>query len=345
MQKGRLLVLVAVVVLTSCRVPEAAEPAIGAELTSTPLPTATPSPAYLTAAAVRRANLHATQTAAPNRSLNPIPTLTRSTPDATVFAARTAVARRSATSMANVRATQTAQARPQIGMSTPAPTSTREPRNRATPTGGQHPGGTSVPLRAGAESLASVPEIVDGYMDTLVKLQRLIDRANRHPSLWRDPEWKAEFVMGTKLFIDLGTQLRAVDYPTSWETVEAKLMTAADHYDRAAILLAEALLESDVDKADEARNELAVAGRAMDAAVAIMNRVPSRTTRAPTLTPQRSHAPAAICACSGDLYNCADFATHSQAQACYTHCVSVGAGDIHRLDADNDGTACESLLW
>jgi micrococcal nuclease len=50
-----------------------------------------------------------------------------------------------------------------------------------------------------------------------------------------------------------------------------------------------------------------------------------------------------ICSCSGNTYNCGDFSTHNQAQACYNYCISEGRGDIHRLDGDNDGLACESL--
>ena len=48
------------------------------------------------------------------------------------------------------------------------------------------------------------------------------------------------------------------------------------------------------------------------------------------------------CDCSGDLYNCADFTTTSAAQSCYDYCISQGKGDVHRLDADKDGLACES---
>jgi micrococcal nuclease len=53
--------------------------------------------------------------------------------------------------------------------------------------------------------------------------------------------------------------------------------------------------------------------------------------------------PPAVCNCSGNLYNCSDFGTHAQAQACYNYCKSLGRGDVHRLDGDNDGSACESL--
>ena len=30
-------------------------------------------------------------------------------------------------------------------------------------------------------------------------------------------------------------------------------------------------------------------------------------------------------------------------QACYLYCMHLRYGDIHRLDGDNDGVACEAL--
>lgn len=46
--------------------------------------------------------------------------------------------------------------------------------------------------------------------------------------------------------------------------------------------------------------------------------------------------------CSSNTYNCSDFSTHSEAQAVFEACGGV-SNDVHRLDADKDGIACESL--
>ncbi len=47
--------------------------------------------------------------------------------------------------------------------------------------------------------------------------------------------------------------------------------------------------------------------------------------------------------CSYNAYNCPrDFSTHREAQAVYEACGGVN-NDIHRLDTDKDGLACESL--
>ena len=40
-------------------------------------------------------------------------------------------------------------------------------------------------------------------------------------------------------------------------------------------------------------------------------------------------------------YHCKDFSGHDAAQACYDYCISLGKGDIHQLDGDKNGIACE----
>lgn len=80
---------------------------------------------------------------------------------------------------------------------------------------------------------------------------------------------------------------------------------------------------------------------------------PTRTptiTRTPTATNTPTETatatatdPGGPCGCSFNQYNCSDFSTQAEAQACYNYCVSQGAGDIHGLDSDDDGEACESL--
>lgn len=46
--------------------------------------------------------------------------------------------------------------------------------------------------------------------------------------------------------------------------------------------------------------------------------------------------------CSYNAYNCSDFSTHAEAQAVFEYCGGI-SNDVHRLDGDDDGIACESL--
>ena len=47
--------------------------------------------------------------------------------------------------------------------------------------------------------------------------------------------------------------------------------------------------------------------------------------------------------CSSNVYNCGDFTTQAEAQAVFDYCDQQGAGDIHGLDGDGNGLACEGL--
>jgi len=57
----------------------------------------------------------------------------------------------------------------------------------------------------------------------------------------------------------------------------------------------------------------------------------------PTETPLPTQTPVIAYICDHDAYNCSD----PEAQAAFAYCMAQGTGDIHRLDGDNDGQACE----
>lgn len=50
------------------------------------------------------------------------------------------------------------------------------------------------------------------------------------------------------------------------------------------------------------------------------------------------------CNCGSSLYACTDFSNWSVAQACYTRCQVTAGYDIHNLDPDRNGIACELEL-
>jgi micrococcal nuclease len=56
-----------------------------------------------------------------------------------------------------------------------------------------------------------------------------------------------------------------------------------------------------------------------------------------------SDAPIGCQRCDSNIYNCSDFETQSEAQACYNYCYDVAGEDIHRMDGGGDGVVCESL--
>lgn len=67
---------------------------------------------------------------------------------------------------------------------------------------------------------------------------------------------------------------------------------------------------------------------------------PTETATA-TAEPTATEVPV-VCNCNSNAYNCTDFQTQADAQACFDYCFE-DAGDIHILDEDGDRVACESL--
>ena len=74
---------------------------------------------------------------------------------------------------------------------------------------------------------------------------------------------------------------------------------------------------------------------------------PVPSTAVPTQTPQPSVTPVippANCqTCDYNAYNCSDFDYQFQAQACFLYCLQQVGYDVHDLDRDGDGIACENL--
>lgn len=47
--------------------------------------------------------------------------------------------------------------------------------------------------------------------------------------------------------------------------------------------------------------------------------------------------------CDRNAYDCRDFTTQADAQACYAACFAISGEDVHNLDGGGDGVVCESL--
>lgn len=68
-----------------------------------------------------------------------------------------------------------------------------------------------------------------------------------------------------------------------------------------------------------------------------------RGKRAKSTSPSDKDTPKSGCDCSGNLYNCSNFKTQAEAQACYEKCMREKGADVHKLDGDGNGRVCESL--
>lgn len=77
-------------------------------------------------------------------------------------------------------------------------------------------------------------------------------------------------------------------------------------------------------------------------------RTPAPTRPLPTWTPVIVSVPTvaapAPCVCAAGDYDCSDFNTQQEAQACFNYCGGSATNNVFRLDgSDHDGLVCESL--
>lgn len=74
--------------------------------------------------------------------------------------------------------------------------------------------------------------------------------------------------------------------------------------------------------------------------------LPTQTPIIPTAesqaTPLPEAEPTPVCSCQANQYDCSDFSTQNEAQACFDFCMP-SSGDVHFLDSNQDRQACESL--
>lgn len=82
---------------------------------------------------------------------------------------------------------------------------------------------------------------------------------------------------------------------------------------------------------------------ATDQPTATNTPTPTATATQVANTPTPTATTALLYICDRDAYNCSDFNTQAAAQNVFNYCAARGFGDIHKLDQNNDGEACESL--
>jgi len=249
--------------------------------------------------------------------------------------------------------------------STPAPAPTSTPKPTATP--------TLTPTPAG--EAAQVLEIVDG--DTIkvqiegeiftVRYIGIDTPETKHPS--KPVEWMgAEATEANRALVEeqlvylvkdvsetdrYGRLLRYV-YLADGTFINAELVRQG--YAQVSTYPPDVALEEVFIAAQtEARTVQRGLWQPTPTATATLRPTATATRRPATATPRPAATPKPLptaspapppsqgCDCSSNRYNCGDFRTHAAAQACFQFCIDQGRGDIHRLDADNDGIACESL--
>ena len=168
------------------------------------------------------------------------------------------------------------------------------------------------------------------YTHTITMMSQLTDGATEIAGMQNYPPEYAAFHQEMQLVAEEGKLLFA------------NYMTALDNQDAGALNQATANLSNMIPHFNQASAEMTrLNPTATPRATSTFLPTVTVIVSFPTSPPQQG-----VCSCAGNLYNCSksDFSSKSAAQACYDYCISIGAGDVHDLDRNHDGGACDSGL-
>jgi hypothetical protein len=196
--------------------------------------------------------------------------------------------------------------------------------------------------------------------EAIVELVRIHQELAGNPSLSQQEDWRRHAELTLSAVIDGATELSGMkNFPPDYAAFHLEVRAIADE---GQLLLANyqtVFDNQDVNALNLATTNIGNIIPHMNQASAEMSRLnPTATPRATMTQPPTAtlvvvfptSPPAqggnAVCTCSYNTYNCStsDCSSRGAAQACYNYCISVGAGDVHGLDRDGDGSACDNGL-
>ena len=208
----------------------------------------TSSPTYK-ATATARAEVQATELAKPTNTSSPTNTLAPTdTPVPTNTLGPTATPRPTDTPAPT---------------NTLAPTDTPAPTNTLAPTNTPEP--TNTPRFTSAEETyrADVIEITTQYADAFVDFSELTTAAGEDSSLLLDSDWKIDMAVVLVTMKSLNEEVRALDPPGRFVDVHSHLLDAVEHYDRFITLFTTGVDTLDVNKINQAGEELLLGNAAI----------------------------------------------------------------------------------
>lgn len=195
-----------------------------------------------------------------------IATATQTPPDAVVALGGTAtapVAPRATEAPAATKTPRPTWTRRPADMPTRVSTDTPAPTNTSHPTNTPEPTATAVPAAAASSLEAdelvyvmALGEIGESYAEAWTKAGKLMAEAGRNLTLIADEDWRIQMALALATIKANNKRVRELNVPPRFAGIQAEMLVAADHYDRAVDLIAEGIDERDGDKMARGTEEI-----------------------------------------------------------------------------------------
>lgn len=143
-------------------------------------------------------------------------------------------------------------------------------------------------------------------------------------TLWNNPETPDDFVMLAGDLVFASSLVSHAGESSDWQLSKIEIYSLGPQNSYAALYV------------EGHENIVAIAQNKVNVYDILQSDVSYGTGEQPS-----NSGNSATCTCSYNSYDCGDFPSQQDAQACYNYCMSKIGSDIHWLDDDGDGQACE----
>lgn len=194
--------------------------------------------------------------------------------------------------------------------------------------------------------VAESQRILGDYSTVFQQISELTTAAGNDATIMFSDTWTQDFDMVVATLRGLSNEIRALRAPPAYAASWGEMRVAADKYDQAMDAFVSGIDNLDANQINQGillmREGQAAVSRATSLLPTAMTTPTVIPVEIPTAIP--SPLPSTITyECDFDFYNCPFFGTHAEAQQVFEYCRNLGFGDIHGLDGDNNGLACEDL--
>lgn len=121
--------------------------------------------------------------------------------------------------------------------------------------------------------IANIVSISDSYVSAFNQIAILFDLVESNPSIVLTDSWRTQVALQLALIKIAGDNVRSLQVPAVMQPVHKTLLTGVGHYDAATVLVAEGIAEFDIQKLEQADQQMSAGNAAVNAASKLLEQI------------------------------------------------------------------------
>ena len=121
--------------------------------------------------------------------------------------------------------------------------------------------------------IANIVSISDSYVSAFNQIAILFDLVESNPSIVLTDSWRTQVALQLALIKIAGDNVRSLQVPAVMQPVHNTLLVGVGHYDTATVLVAEGIDEFDIQKLEQADQQMSAGNDAINAASQLLEQI------------------------------------------------------------------------